>query len=139
MPALTAADVAAIVAQTLASLGVGQTPEPVAPAAPVQSAPVTARIASPFAKTGTVAGPLSVGARAIAAHPNDRRQARVQVAISREPLWTCTVDTTATLSDGTEVPSALHGFLTEQTAGAPCPGVYGVSKGTACPGTIRAE
>ena len=103
--------------------------------APVPSAPVKPVIASPFA--GTSAGTAtSVVSAARTMFPNDQAAQRAQVALSLAPRFTCSVDTTATV--GTEtVPSALHGFLTAKESGIPCPGIRGLAKDTACPGTIR--
>jgi hypothetical protein len=111
--------------------------------APATSAPATPRIASPFTKSAAKAAISNVATRAIEAHPGDRRAARVEVALTQAPGFTCDVDTVAVLgvnADGTpnEVPSALHGFLTPGTPGEPCTGRYGIPTGEVCPGHIRA-
>ena len=104
--------------------------------APVASAPVAPRIASPFA-TGTAASPASPAAEARRLFPQDVAAQRAHIAVSMAPRYTCTVETTATLGDGTEVPSALHGFTTPKESGIACPGIRGIAKGETCPGTIR--
>lgn len=120
----------------LAAAGVTLDPEPAAPVATV--APTVAKIASPFAKAGTkAAGPITIADRARTAHPQDRHAQRVMIALSREPGFTCNVDTVAIMSDGSEVPAALHGYTVAKTSGEPCPGVSGLAKGTACPGQVR--
>lgn len=102
------------------------------------SAPARPVIASPFTAAKVAAAKVAnVATRAIANHPGDRRGARIEVAMSQEPLFTCTVDTVATLADGSTVPTALHGFLTPYAAGAPCTGTFGIAKGESCPGVIR--
>jgi hypothetical protein len=125
--------------ETLAAIGAAVqaalAPQPTAAPA-VASAPAAPRVASPFATTGTAAAPSIVG-EAMRLYPADRGAQRAHIAVSMADGLTCTVDTTATLADGSTVPSALHGFTVRKDAGTACPGVRGVGKGTACPGVIR--
>ena len=107
-----------------------------APAAPVQSAPVAPVVASPFAAAGKAAS-TSPAAVAMRLFPQDRAAQRRHISTTLEPGYTCSVDTTATLADGTTVPSALHGFTVRKESGIACPGIFGLPKDTACPGTIR--
>lgn len=123
-----AQDIAAIVAAVIAAMGEAPAAAAVAPVAP--------RIASPFT-AAAAGGAQSVVAAAAALFPRDTGAQRAQIALSLAPRFTCSVDTTATLGDGSEVPTALHGFTTAKVSGEPCPGIRGIAKGEACPGTIR--
>jgi hypothetical protein len=124
-------DIAAIVAAVIATLG-GEVPA--APA--VTSAPAAPRVASPFTATKGGAA-VNVATEAMRLYPHDRAAQRAAIAVTMAPGFTCSVDTTATLADGTEVPSALHGFTVRKDSGTPCAGIRGLAKDTACPGVIR--
>lgn len=119
-------------ATALAAFGI--IPVPAAPA--TASRPVAPSIASPFtAATATASGPVAYARRT---WPDDMAAQRAYIAAERVPLHACSVDAVATLADGTTTTGSLHGFTTSKDAGAPCPGVRGLPKGTACPGTILA-
>ena len=107
---------------------------------PASAEPTVVGIASPFASTKA--------AKAEAAYPpaiaailkrfaGDKAAQKREIARTLEAGWTCSIDATATLSDGTTVPSALHGFTTPRESGIACPGLSNLAKGEACPGTIR--
>jgi hypothetical protein len=104
--------------------------------APVASAPAAPRVASPFTATATGTS-SSVVAEAMRLYPGDRGAQRAHVAVSMADGLTCSIDTTATLADGTTVPSALHGFTVHKAPGTACPGVRGIAKDATCPGVIR--
>lgn len=119
------------IAQVVAALtGNAPTPAQVAPALPT--------IASPFTAAAAVAADdrPAIIAAIIAAHPADRKAQRALIALTLEPRWTCTIDTTADYA-GETVPSALHGYTYPHKSGEPCNGVRGLPVGTACPGTVR--
>lgn len=120
--------------QVAALAAFGITPVPTVATA----SPAGPKVASPFTAAAGGTAVASVVSEARRAYPTDQAAQRAAVAVSMAPLHTCTVETTATLADGSVVPSALHGFLTAKVAGEPCPGIRGLAKGTACPGTIRA-
>lgn len=104
---------------------------------PIVAAPVAPRVASPFSAVAGTAGPSSPAAEARRLYPASQAAQRAHVAVSMADGFTCSVDTTATLADGTTVPSALHGFTTAHKPGDPCPGIRGIGKGESCPGVIR--
>jgi hypothetical protein len=106
------------------------------PAAPVTSTPAAPRVASPFTATKSGAA-ANVATEAMRLYPHDRASQRAAIAVTMEPGFTCSVDTEATLADGTVVPSALHGFTVRKDSGTPCAGIRGLAKDTACPGVIR--
>lgn len=119
-------------AQIAALIGAAQSsPAVAAPAAPVVASPFTASAAA--AADGR---PESVQA-AIRAYAGDQKSQRRSIAVLMLPQYSCDVDTTATLADGTVVPSALHGFTTAHKTGEPCNGAYGIERGKACPGKVR--
>lgn len=105
------------------------------------SAPAAPRAASPFASAVRL---TDAAGNAEAAIPEplrglERKDRKAAAAVLALPAWSCTVDAQYSVPGEAEPRTgALHGFTFARTPGESCPGVSGLAKGEACPGTVRA-